>query len=243
MFTIPLPHFLPQGWINKLWLVWNSLSLATASSCYNGIICHLVGDSLPPQQRYIHLGSRLGHNPPIETCQVKYFFVACSSILSLYHPSTIYVCVCACFNAIFSLGCSQLWISESCTFSLSSKGEWMREDVLSLGHWGIRTPEHTKVCAGPLKHSVILHGIHFGLSVFLCIAKRLLYKYLGSILRHNRCAPNSKAVPKCIQYIRFGQNPWQNHVYPLLRKQSQNALWARLQRSKWNVNYTYLLCC
>lgn len=140
MFTIPLPHFLPQGWINKLWLVWNSLSLATASSCYNGIICHLVGDSLPPQQRYIHLGSRLGHNPPIETCQVKYFFVACSSILSLYHPSTIYVCVCVHVSMPFLV-----WVVVNFEYRKAVLSPWavrVNEWERMFSLWGIGASGH-----------------------------------------------------------------------------------------------------
>lgn len=146
--TIPLPHFLPWGWINKLWLVWKSLPLATASSCHNGIVCRLVGDCLPPQQHYIHSGSRLGHIPlPSHwdmSSDVFFFFVACSTILSLYNPSTTCVSPTALANAISSLGCSRLWILESRILSLRSKGEWMREDVLSLGHQDIRT--HKGLC-------------------------------------------------------------------------------------------------
>lgn len=114
--------------------------------------------------------------------------------------------------------------------------EWER--MFSL--WGIRTPEHTKVCAGPLKHTIILHGIHFGLSVFLCIAKSLLYKCLGSILRHHDVLP-IRIVPKCIQDIRFDQNPWQNHVYPLLRKQSQNALWDCREAREMSTMLVYFV--
>lgn len=130
----------------------------------------------------------LGSGPPVETCQVKCFYVACSSILSLYHQSVVVVNF-------------EYWKAISSPWGVRVN-EWER--MCSL--WGIRTPEHMKVCARPLKHCWFEWST-FQFIRFPVYHQKLSYNSLDSILRyHNRLFQNIYKITG------IGQSPRQNHV-------------------------------
>lgn len=229
MFTIPLPHFLPRGWVNKLCLVWNSLPLAKTSLCYNSIVCRLVGDCLPPQYHYIHSVSRLGHVPLLR--HVKWcIFCGMLNHSFCIVPLVHHICVCECQSLRWQMP-FLVWVAVDLEYwkaVFSPRAVRVNECERMFSLWGIRTPGNTKVCSWPLKHSVIFLWNTFWFIRFPVHCQKAFYNCLDSILRHQRCATISKAVQKCIQDIHFDQNLWPNHVCSLLRKHSQNALGANL---------------
>lgn len=114
----------------------------------------------------------------------------------------------------------------------------MREDVLSLQ--GIRTPEHMKVCARPLKRSCFEWNT-FQFIRFPVYRQKLSYNCLDSILMyHNRLFQNISKIT-CI-----GQNPRQNHV-TFMENTIPECIVSSKENSqmsadkKININYTYLL--